>query len=247
MIINKKQFDRFISILYPLEKDECYFVSLSARNKYLSDEEREFYSLGKTEMFGRTIIKDFNDIDFYMKKLYSNLSFKTTNNGKQIPEKALVTYININPSSMIQAYMMFQKEMNRQIYEIMLALDKKKQPNYSYVTRADRVLMNCIQKSKSRRCFVDIDFDVINDKSMTIFTHILNDNGINHYVITSKNGYHVLIELQSLHGKKFNLQHNIEIHHIEAMNSNKGEVKINSNGMVPVPGTRQAGKLVQLL
>ena len=40
-----------------LKKDEVFFCSLSARNKYLTEEERETLGLGRTEMMSKTIIR----------------------------------------------------------------------------------------------------------------------------------------------------------------------------------------------
>ena len=101
MIANLEIFDRFRNLLTDLKNDEVYFISLSARNKYLTDEEREYYGLGRTEMFARTLIRDKYDMEYPMRKLKSALGYKRTKNGYEIPEKCLVTYININPSSII--------------------------------------------------------------------------------------------------------------------------------------------------
>ena len=58
MIVDQEQYDAFIEWLPELQHDETYFLSLSARNKYLTDEEREFYGLGRTEMFSRFVARD---------------------------------------------------------------------------------------------------------------------------------------------------------------------------------------------
>ena len=89
LIKDRKQFDRFLELVPDLEKDEVYFISLSAMNKYLTYKEREKYALGRTEMFGRTVVKSKEDFDFAFKKLETNLLYKTTKNGMQIPEKSI--------------------------------------------------------------------------------------------------------------------------------------------------------------
>ena len=55
MIEDRKHFEKFISKLPTLRMDEVSFISLSARNKYLTNEERLTLGLGRTEMFGREI------------------------------------------------------------------------------------------------------------------------------------------------------------------------------------------------
>ncbi len=64
-IQDKYELKRFYDFILPdLLPNEVYFVSLSARNKYLTTEERYDLSLGRTEMFERRIIKKKNGIDF---------------------------------------------------------------------------------------------------------------------------------------------------------------------------------------
>jgi hypothetical protein len=62
-IYDEEQIRKFVSTLSPLKKDEVYFVSMSARNKYLTDEERRTYDLGRTEMFARELIKPSNRVE----------------------------------------------------------------------------------------------------------------------------------------------------------------------------------------
>lgn len=244
MIHNQEQFRKFISILAPLKEDEVYFVSLSCRNKYMTDEEREFYALGRTEMFGRTLIKNLNDVDFYMNKLYSNLVYKTTKNGKSIPEKGLVTYININPSSMLLAYNMFQQETNRKVFEYVQSTLNEKTKNLAAFGNLDREFLNCVQKSRSRKAFIDIDFDTKSYTLVDRFKSALNKYGVKYYVICTHGGYHVVIAKDTLpsnanlHTAVFDLNAEAKLE--------GGEVIFNKNQMVPVPGTMQSDFLVTM-
>ena len=245
LIQNKKQFEDFIDNFMPeFEKDEVYFISLSARNKYLTDEERIKYSLGRTEMFGREVAKSKEELKTYtIKKLEATLNYRTTNNGSKIPEHALVMYININPSSMIKAYFQFQKEMNRQIEEVFFANQNNKNPNYTFITRGQREFMNCIQKSSSRKYFIDIDCDSKDiDIKNFIGNKLIDEKAIFH-IVQTQGGYHFLIIKKSLEGRKIDL--NRICKDAEAMGAK--EVSINSNAMIPVPGTLQAGKEVKLI
>jgi lysophospholipase L1-like esterase len=88
LIKDREEFNKLISILPDLNKDEVYFISLSARNKYLTMDERKEYSLGQTEMFGREIAQSKEKLyDYTIKKLEATLSYKTTRNGKPIPDE----------------------------------------------------------------------------------------------------------------------------------------------------------------
>ncbi len=247
LIQDKSEFNKFINILPDLKNDEVYFISLSARNKYLNDEERKFYGLGRTEMFARNIIRRKEDFEYVLSKLESSLQFKLTKNKQKIPEKALVVYININPSSMIKAYFNLANEMNKELLDINMALQNGKQPNYSGIHLLDRKLMNCIQIARSRKILIDIDFDVKeDDDSIKDFVIDLSNRGIKYYVLKTKSGYHCLIDLASMKDKKFNLNFEVQKYH-KSVCLHNGEVIINTNGMIPVPGTLQAEELVKFI
>lgn len=245
MIIDKEQFNQFIKILPDLQNDEVYFVSLSARQKYLTLKEREFYALGRTEMFSREIVKSKKDFPYIMNKLLYSLEYKTTRNGKQIPEKALVTYINVNPSSTIEAFYQFRKEMNRYKNEINKALMGNKEPNYTGILNINRKLMNCIQKSRSRKYYIDIDFDILpEDNDLLVdFQKYLITAKVKYHTIQTQGGYHVLIKKDTLNDK-IKLHEKLKEYKSQLIS---GEVIINKNQMVPIPGTLQANKLVKLI
>ena len=247
MIIDKNQFDRFIEILPELKNDEIYFISLSARKKYLTEEERVYYSLGRTEMFGRTLVKSKDNFYYAMKKLKSILEYKYTKNHKKIPVESLVVYININPSSMIKASEMFINEINKELFQILQASQNKKQVNYKGFLNMERKLMNCIQKSKSTRHFIDIDIDSNDPSYVTKLKELLTKANIIHYIIKTQGGWHVLIVRETLNNKNIRLHELITDLDNIAKDSNKGEVIFNKNQMIPVPGTLQANKLVEII
>lgn len=245
LIVDNNQFLHFINLLPELKNDEVYFISLSARNKYLSHKERAYYNLGRTEMFGRTLIKKKEDFGNALKKLSTISKYKTTRNGRELPKKALVVYLNINPSSMIKAYLSFQNEMNRQLQENFLSLQNgNSTPNYSYFKIQERVLMNCIQKSISRKYFIDIDCDIQDKNALIMMKQQLNDYSLLYHVIKTQGGYHFLIRKDSIKKrKKVNLKNICDT----IADEFKSEVMINKNAMVPLPGTLHATKLIEMI
>jgi hypothetical protein len=247
LIKDQNEFEKFLNILPELEKDEVYFISLSARNKYLSKEERLEYSLGQTEMFGREIAQSKEKLkDYIIRKLEATLSYKTTRNHLPIPEKSLVCYMNVNPSSMVKAYMQFQNEMNRQVSEIVMSLQKQKLPNYSFINLQTKELLNCIQKSGSRKYFIDIDCDTKNEEVYQYLFDSFIMHNIEFHTIETKGGYHFLLQKKSF-PEKFDLNLIIKTSSIIAQEREvtKIEIMINSNAMVPVPGTMQSDHLVK--
>lgn len=247
LVVDRDEFTKFIDILPELEKDEVYFCSLSARNKYLSKEEREYYSLGQTEMFVREIAKSKEQLSTYtIRRLEATLSHKTTRNGLAIPEKSLVCYMNINPSSMIRAYFQFQSEMNRQVQEVTAALMHKKEPNYTFVLNEHRELLNCIQKSTLRKYFIDIDCDTKKEEICLYLTSTFKEYNIEFHIIETHGGYHFLLRRDTF-PEKFNLHMIVEkaANWYDALKESKPEIIINKNAMVPIPGILQAGFLVK--
>ncbi len=242
LIKDNNQYEKFIEIMPELKDDEVYFISLSARNKYLTAEEREFYALGRTEMFGRTVVKRKEDFYFAMNKLEAMLTYKHTKNGKSIPKKALVVYVNVNPSSMIKAYEMYVNEMNRELFQVTQALRHDKVVNYEGFINMERKMMNCIQKCRERRYFIDIDIDTKNETILNRISFRLKS--VDYKIIETQGGWHILI-------KKDSLTKEVKLHEVvkemnDAVKDEGGEVMFNKNQMIPVPGTLQAGKLVTI-
>jgi hypothetical protein len=259
LIKDREEFNKLISILPDLNKDEVYFISLSARAKYLTMEERKEYSLGQTEMFGREIAQSKDKLyNYTIKKLEATLSYKTTRNGKLIPDKSLICYVNVNPSSMVKAYYQFQKEMNNQMSEITLALLHGKDPNYSFINIQTRELMNCIQKSTGTKHFIDIDCDTKEPEVLNYFREAFMKDLIKFYIIETKGGYHFLLKKDTF-PVKYNLMNIItEAKKILIkLYYDRGEFKkeefefpeimINGNGMIPVPGIMQSDHLVKFV
>lgn len=268
LIKDREEFNKLISILPDLNKDEVYFISLSARNKYLTMDERKEYSLGQTEMFGREIAQSKDKLyNYTIKKLEATLSYKTTRNGKPIPDKSLICYININPSSMVKAYYQFQKEMNNQMSEITLALLHDKSPNYSFINIQTRELMNCIQKSTGTKHFIDIDCDTKEPDILNYFRETFLKDCIGFYIIETKGGYHFLIKrdtiplrynlmsvishairlLEDIYEDKYLIQDEDGDYNYEELKLMLPEIMINGNGMIPVPGTMQSDHLVKFV
>lgn len=237
----------FVSHLPDLGENEVYFLSLSARNKYLNNDEREFFSLGQTEMFSRQIAIDRDGIALALNRMKGDLESKRTRNGKEIPNRSLVVYMNIHAMSTLKAYGTFVAEMNRHQIEVIHSLLNGNTPNLTAFLRMNTRLMNHIQKATGTKVYLDIDIDAPKDLARSICESIqepLLYRGIPHLVINSRGGYHVLVKTAELKiHKDFQLFKVIETLNNEA-GKNGGEVVFNNNAMVPMPGTYQAGHLV---
>jgi hypothetical protein len=110
-------------------------------------------------------------------------------------------------------------------------------------SKLDVELMNCVQRCRGQKKFIDIDFDI--DKAtefhiLVSFRDFLRENNITYHVIETKSGYHVLMERATI---KCNFHTKVkELHALV-----KDEVIVNNNEMIPCPGTLQGNHLVRFL
>lgn len=247
LIQDQEQFNLFVDILPDLIRDEVYFLSLSARNKYLTDAEREEFDLGRTEMFSRQIAFDKEGIKLAMDRMRADLDVRRTRNGSLIPEKCLVVYMNIHPSSTVKAYRAFSGQMDRHYEEAFMGTLNGSTASDMWIPfrRMSTNLMNHIQKSASRKTMVDIDIDGEDSlESNSLLGGVLNflsEHSVPYTTIQTQGGYHVLVRTEYL-SKEVPLYKIIS----GLDKGTSGEVKFNSNAMVPIPGTLQAGKLVKI-
>ena len=246
------------NILQPLEKNEIYFLSLSARNKYLSTEEREELGLGRTEMFERTIIRE-RTWEKFLKKVRSyerNKESFLTKKGFAIPSKCITIYFNVNPSNVLKAYNEFSKTMNDYFMELGMNASKGGDiDNISdRIKKMDVLLMNCFQKNAGTKHYIDIDFDIPKTE-IRIVELFLNDvksrnPETKYFVIDTKSGFHVLLERNSIR-YNFNesigkaMQYAVDLGLDEK--DDHFEIVNNKNLMIPLPGTLQGGYPVRVI
>lgn len=252
LLSNQDQVNKFISLLPELQNDEVYFISLSARQKHLTKEEREYFSLGRTEMMIRTIVRSKDEFPKAFREIEGRLSQRQTRAGKNIPSKCLIVYVNINPSSMVKAYNLLKTKMEGEMFGIIQALQNGNTPNYDVFRRLDRQLMTAVQNATGHKTWLDLDFDVP-DKRVAHAAYIkpLVDQltNIKHCLVETKGGYHLLIDRESLeqNSKSLPVPLHLIVKTINDELGNTGEAVFNKNAMIPFPGFMQAGFEVRIL
>ena len=241
----------FDNVLPELAPHEVYFLSLSARNKYLSEQERLDNPLGKAQMFGKTIVreKDWAKFSRAIRRLECDELGYTTKNGSPVPSKCLVCYLNINPSDMVTAIKEFQTVLTEYAGEAFsLAMNNRNSLDLARrFTRLDETLLNKVQVSRGTRYWMDIDFDVNKSFRRDLAEVFLLEHHITRYYwIDTKSGFHLLIDKSQL---KFNPGDFITYCTVELMGDSPEdkEIIINKNEMIPIPGTYQGGHKVSIL
>lgn len=246
LVKDENEFEYFVSeVLPPLDNnsEQAYFISLSARQKHLTPDERGFYNLGRTEMFARTL--GYGDWEFTMQKLASHLTYKRTKNGLEFPEKSLVVYVNVNPSDLLLASLRFAEGVQKVATEVITANRNGKRANTKNMAKADRLLMNYIQKSPSRTVYLDVDVDTKEPQDTQLLTAKLDAYGVEYHVLKTAGGFHVMVNRASMESTPLRKSFHQTIKQVDArLKPLGGECKFNTNKMVPVPGTLQYGVLV---
>lgn len=224
---------------------ETYFVSLSSRAKYLTEAERLHYGASRNEMFCQKIIRKKNRIIKAIRGMETNPQAYVMKNGDPIPAHSLVCYINIDTSSTVKALSEFKGIISKYELELtMCMLDHHNPENImERFNKADKLLIDCYQRNKGTKKFIDVDFDVPKTQEyqemVADFCQGLLEKDIRSYIIDTRSGYHVLFERKNL---KFNYNEKIkEMSDYLKLNGDVGEIVHNNNAMIPMPGTYQGG------
>ncbi len=217
IIADEKELLNFISWLPDLKENEKYYVSLFARKKY---SEEEIKSNDKTQL--KRFTSDKERLLDKIKQLEIPLGRWKLKNGAA-PQKSLALYISLNPRCMKRA----TELMGKKCWDLMNA------KNYNLHAEA----LSCIQKSKSRTCYVDFDID---DKDIDLDeTWLENEVGENNYTIMeTRGGYHLLVEPEKASAyRQIKFNDNNWYQKIQA----KYPVDQAGDQLIPVIGTYQGG------
>ena len=251
LIYDEEELKRFISLLPDKSsEDEAYFISLSARNKYLTDEERKIYELGRTEMLAQNIVSNKESLMRHYKRFCCMEGGYTTKNGKSIPDKTLVCYTNLFTSSGIKALQEFNEANNNIIFEMAIAGSNGNDITGSLkaISKSNKRLIDCYQRNKGTSKWIDVDFDIPKDSDfLNVFrTEMLNKcKELEYFIIETKSGYHFCFNRKTV---KFNYTELVYNLNDELSESGcGGEIVINKNLMVPTAGTLQGGFPVRII
>jgi len=188
-----------------------------ARKKYCAD---QIKSNDKTQL--RRFTSDKERLFDKIRQLEISVGAWKLNNGAA-PQESLALYITINPRSMKMA----TELMGKKCWDLMHA------KNYNLQAEA----MTCIQKSKSRSCYVDFDID---DKEIDLDeTWLKNEVGEDNYtIIETRGGYHILIEPEK--ATDFRQQKYNDKNWYQKVKK-KYPVDQSGDQLIPVVGTFQGG------
>jgi hypothetical protein len=206
----------FIDWLPTLEDNEVYYVSLLARSKYA-----DVIKSDKQQLKRFTSRKE--DLYRKIRQLECPLG-AYTQNDTPIPQEALAIYIMPNPRSLYDA-----------LFNSLTALAKLIQQQRKGANPHQEVL-NQIQQSKGRSCYVDFDFDYKDDNfgeelKANIYARVGQTATVK--FIETRGGFHALVDPATVEEafKKRWHQSIMELPHVDQ----------SGDQLIPIPGCTQGG------
>lgn len=208
----------FINNYLPdLNFGECFYVCLFARSKYCKDIvhiSSDKQQLKRVTCNKENLIQKLQQMECTLGSYYQ----RTT----QIPQEALAAYISINPRSYIKAIKLTADKFN----QLLIIKYNGYNPH--------KEIMSNIQRSLSRKIYLDIDFDGISYE--TIKEIIKNNNIINEsaisYLIT-RGGFHLLVKYSDI-DKEYQKTFYNNIMKLPG-------IDIKGDNVIPIPGCYQGG------
>lgn len=248
LIHSYEQLRVFHKLLATLEPGEVHFVGLACRAKYMTMEERSQFSRSQDGVFARKLVAE-TSFNTYLRTLQQYELAEgwkaTTTSGRdiQLPGTCLALYGSINPCSGVQAVKHFMQKM--------LDASFSNDPEVkNTMAHAHSTLLSMFQTSRSRKLWIDIDFDIPKEEFVVLkpFLGELRAD-IFRVVVETRGGYHVLIRCdEALKGTNLGaLASKYELIAKQWYSENdKIEIKVGGT-LIPIPGTLQAGFPVHIV
>ena len=253
------------NVMQRLKGHECWFLSASARNKRLSEEERKTYQLGRSEMFASEVVSE-EGFDKYLRavrRLEANVLAYTTKSGVAYPDKVLVLYANICPSDAYRAMLEQTNkfiEIQKTLTDGLLKGSKAAVDAAFYSIRHSHTIGHSVfARSFSEGEWVDVDCDVdttsrdCSDTVLCVLGTLLEQGDF--VVIETVGGYHCFLKKTALKTLGANIKGDPIKAIVDKLDRRFKELGVevreivkNVNEMCPLPGTLQYGeKLVRVV
>lgn len=247
----------------PLKPSEVYFISTSARNKRLDEAEREYYQVGRSEMWHKEIITedDFSRFLRGIRRCETNKLAYLTKAGMPYPDKVLVLYANIAPADAYSAMMQQIDGLITTQRELTDSVLKNSRDGiaqaYRNIRRSHTTGQSVFARSFGDAEWVDIDSDIEGYDSaggreaiQEVKDFLGAETGKGNFMqIQTTGGFHWLLRKSKLAGigRKYKADPiGTIISFMTSVFAPNGitinEIVKNKNEMIPLPGTIQYGR-----
>lgn len=235
-----------------LQPHEFYYMSLSARAKKLTPEEKAIYNFQHNEMFGKEIITNdsFADIVRRLRRYECAIGSYTDKNGLPYPQKCLCVYWNINAGSSVKLGKSIQDYISEYTLAMTSCAISKSEKGMLEAIRNMKLLPHRVytlaSEARSKKVWMDIDMDFEEELTDELLGNIKTAFGDHlpkgaYVLIRTGGGIHGLIKCAALKGNPQEI-----VKELQVLAKCK-ECIINPNPMVPLTGTRQYSETVRVL
>jgi len=217
VITNEARLREFIDWLPDLNDNEVYYLCLFARKKYCADIVHIASDKGQLKRFTSKKDRMFQKIQ-QLECTFGSYTVKRT----VAPQESLALYITPNPRNV-------EKAAKTSLVHLAGLITKP----YGGWNPHQEVISE-IQKSKSRSCFVDFDFDdlTVEEGREKLFSrNIINPEAC--HMLVTRGGFHLLVEPDKVAEQFRKTWYNMIL--------KTGNVDVRGDNMIPVPGCVQGG------
>lgn len=215
IIHDEDALDAFIDWLPDLLPNEVFYACLFARKKYSPE---LVHSSDKTQLKRFTATKA--TLKDKIRQLECVLGVYRLKD-RDVPQEALVLYINPNPRDLVKASFEAIKELTTALQNKAVGFNPHQE------------VMSCIQRAKSRTVWFDVDIDLVSGVEDVLgqVCRVVNRNALT--FVRTRGGVHVLVEVNKIEESYKRTWHK-EIHKLEGVDRT-------SDQLLPVVGCCQGG------
>jgi hypothetical protein len=236
---------------------ECYYMSMSARAKKLSAEERKHYNFQHNEMFGKELLThdSFENLVRHLRRYECAEGSYTDKNGNPYPQKCLVCYWNINPSSAVKTVQKVKEYISDFEYQLASSQLQKSEQGMEQALVNMKLLPHRIytlaSQARSRRVWLDVDMDFEDAPTEATVQGVRETLGAflpkGATILTrTGGGLHALLKVEHL-GENASPQSIVKALSARFSDGSLKECIVNPNPMTVLPGTLQYGEPVVVL
>lgn len=221
IIADENELNHFMALLPNPTPDECYYIGLLARNKWIRESTLQGIS---SQIQLKRFTSDKGRLSDKLRQLECSLG-AYRDKGHPIPQEALGVYISVNPRS-------YRKAGLRLIRDIAEQVEKENQFN------PHQLALSNLQTTASRRPFFDIDIDLVegeNRKDIMVFVREAVGEAVT--FVHTRGGLHALIETAKLNPEQAKTWYNA----IARQTLFKSGFDMIGDNLTPLPGCVQGG------
>lgn len=240
---------RFWELFSPKEEGEASIVQLIAREKYTG---KNFPSGGASQVLRKELVKS-TDFRQNFRKIVGmecpSHAFTLRDSDITVPKGSTVLYSTINPRDTIKAWIETNSQLTQHLFDVSQGKTSSFKPS-----KLDSTFKSNVHKFAKEKIFSDIDIDSKDPKFLSSVQEILTPiKEAIVMIIETHGGFHVIFEkrkVTSLQNKKlFEFAKTTKFSKANR-NGNKSTdslFSINSDPMVPVPGTFQGDFITRIV